>query len=243
METERHKKQMELLIQSLQPWLNQRQRGYVNGNMFIYYSPKQIRSQDFKGPDVFVVADAVPGERKSWVVWHEGKRPDVVIELLSETTAAYDKGAKKTVYQNELKAPEYFWFDPFDPAQFTGFRLVKGVYKKLRVREGRLLSRSLGLTLSLWDGLYQGIQTTWLRWATPTGELLLLPEEAAEQRAQAAEQWAQTETQRAQTEAQRAQVEAQRAQAEAQRAQVAEQRAQTAEAEIARLKALLNQQM
>jgi hypothetical protein len=51
METERHRKQMELLIYSLEPWLIQQpQGGYVNGNMFVYYRFKQIGQQDFKGP-------------------------------------------------------------------------------------------------------------------------------------------------------------------------------------------------
>ena len=35
METERHKKQMDLLVYSLEPWLGE--RGYVGGNMFVYF--------------------------------------------------------------------------------------------------------------------------------------------------------------------------------------------------------------
>ena len=95
METERHKKQMDLLIYPLAPWLDQ--KGYVGGNMFVYYSIKQVRYQDFKGPDVFVVLDVPNRERKSWVVWEEGKTPDIVIELLSESTAEYDRNGKKRV--------------------------------------------------------------------------------------------------------------------------------------------------
>jgi Uma2 family endonuclease len=34
--------------------------------------------------------------RKSWVVWQEGKVPNIVIELLSDTTANHDKSDKKT---------------------------------------------------------------------------------------------------------------------------------------------------
>nr|WP_330359423.1 hypothetical protein [Moorena bouillonii] len=38
METERHKLQMQLLIDPLLPWLAQREDGYVGGNMFLHLS-------------------------------------------------------------------------------------------------------------------------------------------------------------------------------------------------------------
>lgn len=95
METWRHYVQMQLLINTLEPWLEKRGEGFVGGNMFVYYSLAQIRNQDFKGPDFFVVLDVPRGERKSWVVWEEGKGPDVVIELLSASTAEYDKAAQR----------------------------------------------------------------------------------------------------------------------------------------------------
>jgi Uma2 family endonuclease len=94
METERHRRQMELLINTLKPWLDQRDDGYVGGNMFVYFSVDQVRNQDFKGPDFFAVLDVPKGERKSWVVWEEGKSPDVIVELLSESTAEFDKTEK-----------------------------------------------------------------------------------------------------------------------------------------------------
>ncbi len=241
METERHKKQMELLINSLQPWLDQHQLGYVNGNMFVYYSPKQVKHQDFKGPDVFVVLGVSNRERKSWVVWDEGKGPEVVIELLSDTTASYDKGDKKRIYQTQLKATEYFWFDPFNHKDWAGFRLSGGVYQTLKPIKGRLLSQSLGLALIKWPGIYKNVQATWLRWATWDGELLLLPEEAEAQRAAAETQRADAEAQRAAVETQRADIEAQRAATEAQRADLAEHRANAAAAEIVRLNLLLAQ--
>src|SRR5512135_2997268 len=74
METSRHKQQMDLLIYSLRPWLKRHpEGGYVAGNMFLYFSLAQVRNQDFRGPDVFVVLGVSADERKSWVVWEEGK--------------------------------------------------------------------------------------------------------------------------------------------------------------------------
>jgi Uma2 family endonuclease len=226
METERHKKQMDLLVYSLEPWLGE--RGYVGGNMFVYFSLKQLKNQDFKGPDVFVTMGVGNQERKSWVVWEEGKSPDVIIELLSESTAAEDKDRKKQIYQNQLKVAEYFWFDPFNPKDWKGFRLNGGVYEELTRQNDHFMSQQLGLILVLWRGVYKNIETVWLRWATIKGELLLLPDEAEAQRAETEAQRAEAEAQRAETEAQRAETEAQRAKAEAQRADAAEQRAITA---------------
>jgi Uma2 family endonuclease len=233
METERHKKQMDLLIYSLQPWLSQQEQGgYVGGNMFVYYSPDQVRNEDYKGPDVFVVLGVPTVERLSWVVWDEGKGPDVVIELLSDSTATNDKNDKKTIYQDQLQVPEYFWYDPFNSKDWAGFRLTDGVYQKVKLQQGRLLSRRLGLSLVRWRGVYQGVKATWLRWATLEGKLLLLSEEAEKQRADAEAEARRQAEQRADAEA-----EARRQEAKARRQ--AEQRAQTAEAEIARLTALL----
>ena len=53
METQRHKVQMDLLIDTMEVWLTRRDDGYTSGNMFVYYSLAQVKKQDFKGPDFF----------------------------------------------------------------------------------------------------------------------------------------------------------------------------------------------
>ncbi|MEA5496183.1 Uma2 family endonuclease [Limnoraphis robusta] len=188
METERHKHQSDLLINALWERLKQ-QNAYVGGNMFVYFSLEQVRNQDFRGPDVFVVLDVPRQERKSWVIWEEGKGPDIVIELLSESTLSRDKTEKKRIYQSQMRVPEYFWYDPFNPEDFQGFRLQGSVYQPLEPDEqGRLMSQELELALVKWSGSYREIDTVWLRWATLEGELLPTTEEIAEQQRQRAEQ-------------------------------------------------------
>jgi Uma2 family endonuclease len=202
METHRHKLQIDLLVNSLHHWLvdNQRQ-GFVSGNMFVYFSPLQVRNQNYRGPDVFVALDVQMGERKSWVVWEEGKAPDVVIELLSESTAATDKNLKKQIYQQQLRVPEYFWYDPFNSDDFAGFSLERGVYQPIRFDpQQRLISQQLGLALVRWPGQYMQIEAIWLRWATLDGAILPTDQEIAQEERQRAEE----ERQRAQEERQRA---------------------------------------
>jgi Uma2 family endonuclease len=189
METQRHKLQMDILIDALFPWLEARQDGYVGGNMFVYFSSAQLKNEEFKGPDFFAVLGVPKGERKSWVVWEEGKAPDIVIELLSESTAQADKTQKKQTYQDRLRVPEYFWYDPFNPEDWAGFILRDGIYEPISLdAQQRLSSERLGLTLVRWQGLYKGVEAIWLRWATLEGKLLATGDELLQQERQRAEQ-------------------------------------------------------
>jgi Uma2 family endonuclease len=240
LESARHRQQMDLLIDALHQWLEAHRDAYAAGNMFVHFWDERGQRRDFRGPDVFVALETSPRERKSWVVWQEGKAPDVVIELLSESTAKHDKTTKKAFYQDCLGVREYFWYDPFDSQDLAGFVLADTTYEPIAPDpRGRLISPLLGLALARWRGKYQGVEATWLRWETPDGRLLPTRAEAQAQRADQEAQHAKQEAQRADQEAQHAKREAQRAHQEAERADQATQRAETAEAELARLRALL----
>ncbi len=237
METPRHLLQIHLLLEPLGPWLAQRQDGYAGGNMFLYYSPAQVFNQDFRGPDVFVVLDVpkdVPEkERKSWVVWEEGKGPDVVIELLSKTTASEDKNAKKLTYQNQVQVPEYFWYDPHNPEDWAGFALKNGIYQPLRPNaQNHFISKRLNLALVRWRGVYRTKNATWLRWATLDGELLMTEAEQEIQRADLAERKEkQAENKAKQAERKEKQAE-NKAEQERQRAEQEKQRAEHLAAQL-----------
>ncbi|BAQ64927.1 Uma2 family endonuclease [Geminocystis sp. NIES-3709] len=189
METSRHKYQMDLLLETIYPWLEKRQDGYAGGNMFVYFSVNQVKNHDYKGPDFFCALDVPQKERKSWVVWEEGKAPDVVIELLSESTANYDKNEKKLIYQNRLRVLEYFWYDPFNPDDWAGFSLEKGGYQPLKLDDrNRYISEQLQLALVRWQGVYRGIDAVWLRWQTLDGKLLPTDKEVSELEKQRADE-------------------------------------------------------
>jgi hypothetical protein len=137
------------------------------------------------------------------VVWQEEKAPDVVIELLSESTAQYDKTEKMLVYQDKMRISEYFWYDPWNAQDFAGFNLNHGQYEpKLFNERGWLISESLGLALLRWSGRYRNVEATWLRWATLAGDILLTGQELARQERQRADQ----ERQRADQERHRAEL-------------------------------------
>jgi len=177
METELHLRQLMLLIQSLELLWKDRQDFYAFGNLTIYYSPNQRKSEYFRGPDFFVVLGVARKPRKSWVVWEEeGKYPHVIIEILSDSTAETDRGLKKEIYQETFRTPNYFWFDPTS-LEFKGFQLMAGKYEEIAANEqGWLWSQQLELFL--------GIHDSQLRFFTPEGKLVPTPEEVAEKMAQ-----------------------------------------------------------
>lgn len=177
-ESNLHLTQIILLIQSL-AWLWQDREDYfATGNLTIYYSPNQKKSEYFRGPDFFVVLGTTPNpSRKSWVVWQEeGKYPNVIVEILSDTTAKTDREEKKQIYQDTFRTPDYFWFDPYR-LEFQGFTLRSGKYEAIAANaQGLLWSEQLEL--------YLGIYENRLRYFTTSGELVLTPEEANRQEQQ-----------------------------------------------------------
>src|SRR5262249_58145197 len=120
-------------------------------NLTIYYSPRQKKSEDFRGPDFFVVLETNRWpSRESWVVWDEGGQyPNVIVEALSDSTEEVDRGEKMEIYQNVFRTPEYFLFDP-RTKQLEGHRLDGGFYKPIAPdASGKLRSAQLDLLLGV----------------------------------------------------------------------------------------------
>ena len=234
LESSLHLQQMLLLIQCLNWWwrdINKINNYFVAGNMTVYYSPRQIKTKDFRGPDFFLVLDTENRERNSWVVWEEGgKYPNLIIELLSPSTASTDKGLKKQIYQDIFRTPEYFWFNPQN-LEFAGFILFGGTYQPIEPNpQGLLWSQQLKLYLGVHDGK--------LRYFLPEGQLMLTPEEYGVQATQRAEQQAQLTEEATKLAEQQAQLAEQQTQIAEQQTQIAEQQTQRAERLAAKLREL-----
>jgi Uma2 family endonuclease len=173
LETELHLRQIILLLSCLEWLWRDRNDFYAAGNLTIYYSQKKRKNEDFRGPDFFVVLDTERKTRKSWVVWAEdGKYPNLIVEILSDSTANADRDLKKKLYQDTFRTPDYFWFDPYT-LEFAGFHLLDGKYQPLEPNnQGHLWSQQLELYL----GIHQGL----LRFFTPDGQMVPTPEEEAD---------------------------------------------------------------
>ena len=174
LETTLHLQQMMLLLNCLHWIWKDRDDYFAAGNLTVYYSPRKRKNEDFRGPDFFVVLNTQPHPRKSWMVWEEeGKYPNVIVELLSDSTAAVDRDLKKRLYAETFRTPEYFWFDPDpDSQEFRGFALIRGQYQPIEATEqGWLWSDQLQL--------YLGIFNQQLRFFEADGKLVPTPDEAA----------------------------------------------------------------
>jgi Uma2 family endonuclease len=184
METGFHDAQGALLKDSLIDAWNERHDFFVGGNMFVYFSEAQLKANDFRGPDLFVVLDCERKGRKSWVAWEEGGRlPDVVLEVTSESTAHVDRGEKMRIYATVWRTPAYFIFDP-ETRALEGFRLdgIHRDYVPLGPDErGDLPVVPLGLSLGLRQTRYRDYAEPFVRWIDPSGEPLPTAMERADQ--------------------------------------------------------------
>lgn len=246
LESNRHRIAMNVLIRQVQQAFPNRTDFYPGGNMFIYYSPHYLRNQDFRGPDFFVVTN-VDGSygRKSWVMWEEGGRlPDVIVELLSDSTTKIDLGKKKDLYEQVFKTQDYYVFDPHDPTSLQGWHLnSQGQYEALKAnQQGWLWCETLGLWLGTWLGTFEKNETCeWLRFYHRNGTLVPLPEEAALQQATQAQHQAEQAQHQVEQERLKAQQEQLRAEREQQKAEQAQHQADRQQQEIQRLRRLLEE--
>ena len=174
METDRHRAQFNHLIESLRYRERDRDDVYVAGDMFVYFSPRQLKNEFFRGPDVFVVLGTdKKKERLSWVLWEEMRLPDVVIELTSPSTAREDYGKKKDIYERVWKTAVYVIYDPATHA-LDAWTLEGGRYVPApRNERGDVEVRILGLGIGLRDlALDSSIPAPTLRWIDAAGDAL-----------------------------------------------------------------------
>ena len=217
-ETDIHRDLMIDIIKMLKNHFRTRPDAYVSGNLLLYYEKGKPKKS--VAPDVFVVLGIEKKRRRTYKLWEEGKGPDFVLELTSESTYRKDLSEKKRLYASVLLVKEYYLYDPDGQClqpNLQGYRLVDGIYLPIQPNlENRLPSFVLGLELGEKEelGLYNPQKKRWL----------LKPEEETEARRQA------------EARAQQAETRAQQAELLAQQESLARQRA---EAELERLRDLL----
>lgn len=108
---------LESSINAEQRWdttltLRDRLRGediYIWGDLGIYYEQGNPRA--VVAPDVFAVRGVGTQPRATYLVWVEGRVPEFVLEITSDTTRRQDTGPKRSLYAS-LGVLEYFMYDP-----------------------------------------------------------------------------------------------------------------------------------
>jgi Uma2 family endonuclease len=188
-ETDKHRDLAVYVIEALKAFFAEEPDVYISGNNFVFYEEGNPRARI--SPDAYVVLGVSRTQRDSYMAWKEGgKLPDVVFEFTSKKTRGEDTGRKRPLYEQRLRVPEYFLFDPtgdYLKPRFQGFRLEGGRHVPLEVVDGRLRSERLGLDL-VQQGedlrLYDPVRGEWLR--SPFEEAAARRVEAAARQVEAA---------------------------------------------------------
>jgi Uma2 family endonuclease len=194
-----HDLQPQLLSRTLRLAGYSSQEIYTASDLNLYYDLSHPLW--YKRPDWFLVV-GVPrlypdgeGDRDSYVVWQEKVSPAIVIELLSPGTESDDLGrfapkpskspspssppAKFTVYEQILKVPHYIVFNKRDRS-LRYFQLIDSAYQEQSIATSnpRIWLPDLNIGLAIWQGQFEGMPKSWLRWCDANGDLLLTDTEA-----------------------------------------------------------------
>lgn len=135
-------------------------------------------------PDVLVTTHVEPlqdlmnKEHRAYFSWmFDGKVPDVVIEIVSNT-----KGGELDAKLRNYQHMGVTWYAVFDPIHYLSteslsvFALERSVYRPQTLA----MFGELGLGLMLWEGEFEGVKHQWLRWCDREGRMLLTGQERAE---------------------------------------------------------------
>ena len=165
---------------ALRLYLGNPETTVVLGEVPLYWRVRTGRA-GVRIPDLLIafhIRRALISRQKGYAIEEQGKPPDFVLEVASDTTAVNDQTDKRRDYAN-FGVTEYWLFDPDwgqrYPAGLMGWRLVNGRYRRIPIHQhgpGRYYgwSAALGLYICWEDGR--------LRWYAPaTGYLRTHDEE------------------------------------------------------------------
>ena len=113
----------------------------------------------------------------SYYQWKMGKSPEVVIEIVSDTT-----GGEDTLKMRQYARLGVSCYAILDPEHFLSEETLR-----LWQRRGPAFERietgfwpEIGLGLILWEGAFEGHTDVWLRWCDDKGQVIPTAEESAQ---------------------------------------------------------------
>ncbi|MBY0233016.1 MAG: Uma2 family endonuclease [Gemmataceae bacterium] len=187
-----NEKQQRLLASALQrPWpgLAPGRRWMVFANVGYFYRISPTRGL---APDAMLSLDVEPGDPlqeaadRSYFLWQRGKPPEVVVEIVSDYEGE-ELGAKRDQYALGM-VPYYAVFDPrlrLSDQMLQAFRRESDTGSYVALDRAWFPLVSLGLRV--WEGEYEGVRSTWLRWCDQHANVIPTETEFAEAQRQRAE--------------------------------------------------------
>jgi Uma2 family endonuclease len=142
--------------------------------------------------DVEVRQDWWDKTQRSYFIWEFGKPPEVVVEIVSNTI-----GGEQTEKKRKYALMRVLYYLVFDPQRLLStetlsiYRLDGLSYR----RQDSLYLTEVKLGVALWEGVYEDVAGTWLRWTDEQEALLpcgkeLIDQERAEKETALAEKHA-----------------------------------------------------
>jgi Uma2 family endonuclease len=199
-------KQQRLLVEPLYSSWSSNLPFIAAANVGLFYASKQdpIVPDAFLSLGVEMPTDWSKKQNRSYFVWEFGKFPEVCIEIVSNREGN-ELGRKKDIYA-QIGVHYYAVFDPLKQIQRSdemngeilrvwGFAF--GQYVEL---SPPFWLETVGLGLKVWEGEFEAVEGTWLRWCDRNQQLIPTGAEAAA----IAKQQAELERQRAELEQQKA---------------------------------------
>lgn len=127
--------------------------------------------------DVELAKNLWEQENRTYFVWEIGKPPDIVIEIVSNRQGG-ELEAKRGKYAR-MGVPYYVVWDPQglygEPTLRAFAKHGLAFYMPMKT----LAFLDVGLSLVLWEGVFEEVHNIWLRWADLDGNLILTGAESA----------------------------------------------------------------
>jgi len=138
--------------------------------------------------DVELPADVHPKANRSYLIWEYGKAPEVVVEVVSNREGGED--SEKLAGYARVGVRYYAIFDPeqlLSRQPLRGYRLEGLTFQRM---DEPLWFPDVALGLRLWQGRYEDLDETWLRWVDAEGRPIPTGRERAELERQRADRLA-----------------------------------------------------
>lgn len=140
----------------------------VLANVGLFYAWKQppVVPDVMLALDVPADVDLSKKENRSYFMWVMAKRPDVVIEIVSDR-----RGGEDTEKLNLYAQIGVVYYVIFDPEQHLSSEVLRihrlDGTRFLPLPSGQM--EEVGLGLVLWEGEFEGQHARWLRWCDAAG--------------------------------------------------------------------------
>lgn len=191
--------QSRLLTDTIEPVLQRiHPRGdyCIGRDMAIYWKQTDPPLDGCKAPDWYYIPDVDPlpdgNIRRSYVLWQEIIRPYLLLEYASgngaEERDQTEWKGKFWVYEHAIQ-PAYYGIYVLETRHLEMYRMEDQLFLPMIANErGHFPIPKLGIGLGIWQGKFEDVDFSWLRWYDQRGVLLPTSAERAEAERQQREQ-------------------------------------------------------